>query len=977
MNKKPTALEALKKIDKSLSGFLSIIIFIFCFFVFPSIIVYSLLDRQFNISSTYQRNQHIEVMREKLEYLEKYSINNRYFHFLLTEIVKTANEQRDPKEYLKLNIENLHKQYPTDLEFVVWDEKGQVIRDLTDKKSYFYAMRRVYEVFYDIVKALNTDPDIHVNSLPTAANNLNILRQFLGKVLLLEDLKKPYQRGNEGGILLSDSTNKHNSIWYRLGEKISVLCFFSEDVINSSIPLTKVINTLNKQNKSYFYGYSNAENYAMPQSPIPQEYKSSLTLALANFEQSNSSIYEDDLVLVALSMPKPELRCFAVHPKTNRIWSIEHQRNIKFTQGMLALMLLYFIIFLIFNFKTNFVSISIKVTSLFFLVNLVPIAILSFFAYDYLNSASESIYEETSELMGKSLKNLDNQYRVLTDEYSQGLSKLLDQTNAKLTSKGFTQENIDQVVKAVNKYYATEFTLVASSSNIVHYYRENKSLSYDMGFYKDFGASVLYFSNAIPYSISNPYYNKILDPNNSVILRKSFRNAKQISNIIIGTEDKSSYSYFFGDSKTYNNNYFLYLMWYNSELHKQCLEKNYQPKDPTNSNISLYAITLDGKCSLPSETEIPKALLTHMQNQNRFSETKTLILEINKEPHICIISKGNNLYHVVLAAAYPIKLLNNRINKIRGIILLCTFISFLLTMVLGRILSKQFITPINHLREATLAVGSQKYSHRIPILDKDEFGQLNQTFNRVMEGLQDFETAKIIQESLLPGNSFSIGRLKIYAENIVMTTLGGDYYDIIPIEGSRYGILIGDVAGHGVGAGLMMAMAKASVITASKEDKLNPSGIATRLHKMFYSIKNKNLKKMMTFQYYSVDSETGEITFANAGHCFPIIVNSKEKTAEFIEHIATPLGIGRRARYNNFDFKLLPSQSLILYTDGIAESKNIAGEEYGFERMKQRFPKLYDPAPEKFYKNIFKEYDNWSKEPDDDFTLMVINNNES
>lgn len=956
---------------------MSALIFAFCFFIFPTIIIYSLLDRQFNINKDYKKKQHLEKMWERLEHLEKYSTNNRYFHFLLTEIVKTANELDDPKAYIKQNIENLHKQYPSELEFVVWDEKGQVIRELTDKKSYFYAMKRVYEVFHDIVMALSSDPDTNINSLSSATGNINILRQFLGKVLLLEDLKKPYIRGNDAGILLSDSTNKHNSIWYRLGDKISLLCFFSEELINSNIPLTKVINSLNAQKSDYICGYSTAENYSNAQTPIPQEYKTSLTLALANFEQTNNAIYENDLVLIALSMPKPELRCFAIHPKLNKTWSIEHQRNIKFTQSMFALMLTYFAIFLIFAFKTKFVSIAIKVTSLFFLVNLVPIAILSFFAYDYLNSASESIYDQTSEIMSKNIRALDNTYESLTYEYSQGLTKHFDQLNKKVNAEGFTQENINSLMGTATKYYASDLTLIASDSEILFSHRENKGLVYDMGFYKDFGACVLNFNNNHPYVVSNQYYEKILDPNNSVVLRKSFKDANQITKIILGTDDKSSYSYFFGDMKKFASNYFLYLMWSNAELQNLCLEANYTPKDRQDANISLYATSTDGKYSLPSNGGIPELLLAHMETQSKFSETKNLVLELNKEPHLCIISKGNNLDHVIFASTYPIKLLTERINKMRGFILICTFISFLLTTVLGRILSKQFITPIAHLREATLAVGEQKYSHRIPILDKDEFGKLNQTFNRVMEGLQDFETAKIIQESLLPGNSFSIGNLKIYAENIVMTTVGGDYYDIIPIEGSRYGILIGDVAGHGVSAGLMMAMAKASVITATKEEKLDPSGIATRLHKMFYSIKNKKLKKMMTFQYYSVDCQSCEFTFANAGHCFPIIVDSKVKSAEFIEHIATPLGIGRRARYKNYDFKLLPNQSLVLYTDGIAEAKNSSDEDYGFERMKKVFPGLYDEDPQKFYNNIFKEYENWSKEPDDDFTLMVINNNES
>src|SRR5574344_850583 len=123
---------------KLLNKFLTFFVYFFCCFLFPCLIIFSLLDRQYDISTTLKRNQAQEKMKTKLEYIEKYSTNSRYFHFLLTEISNIANKSPEPLKYLKHAINNLRQNYPNIMEFIVWDESGEVVRDLTDKKTFYY-----------------------------------------------------------------------------------------------------------------------------------------------------------------------------------------------------------------------------------------------------------------------------------------------------------------------------------------------------------------------------------------------------------------------------------------------------------------------------------------------------------------------------------------------------------------------------------------------------------------------------------------------------------------------------------------------------------------------------------------------------------------------------------------------------------------------------------------------------------------------
>jgi sigma-B regulation protein RsbU (phosphoserine phosphatase) len=205
-----------------------------------------------------------------------------------------------------------------------------------------------------------------------------------------------------------------------------------------------------------------------------------------------------------------------------------------------------------------------------------------------------------------------------------------------------------------------------------------------------------------------------------------------------------------------------------------------------------------------------------------------------------------------------------------------------------------------------------------------------------------------------------------------MTSLGGDYYDFISLGENKTGIVLGDVAGHGVPAGLLMAMAKAAVLMADEEEKQNPTLLTQAVHQMFIKIKNRQLKKMMTFQYLTIEAHTGEVNFTNAGHCFPIIIRPQKQEAEFIEQIALPLGISKKSAYPSLSFKINPGEALLLYTDGIVEAVNEKGEDYGFERLKNTICSTYDPNPEVFYENLYQNYCNWSPAKDDDLTLIII-----
>ena len=264
-------------------------------------------------------------------------------------------------------------------------------------------------------------------------------------------------------------------------------------------------------------------------------------------------------------------------------------------------------------------------------------------------------------------------------------------------------------------------------------------------------------------------------------------------------------------------------------------------------------------------------------------------------------------------------------------------------------------------------------------LNVDEFGEVGGIFNHVMVGLEELEVAKIVQESMFPKPEFKQGKFSVYGKSITMIDVGGDYLDFFKVDDNSFSVLVGDVAGHGVGAAVIMAMAKAAILGGGESLK-SPAAMLNQLHKMILATKTTKQKKIMTFQYLHVNSETGENLYGNAGACSPILVRHSENMAEEIRMPGAALGAFKRAVYDEMALDFRPGDAIVFYTDGIVECKNKNGEMLGYDKLKNTLIQCWDSNPETYYNNILKayyEYVGENAEAGDDLTFVILSYNES
>ncbi len=195
----------------------------------------------------------------------------------------------------------------------------------------------------------------------------------------------------------------------------------------------------------------------------------------------------------------------------------------------------------------------------------------------------------------------------------------------------------------------------------------------------------------------------------------------------------------------------------------------------------------------------------------------------------------------------------------------------------------------------------------------------------------DLEQAARIQRDLLPKSAPRLAGFDIDGLNVSCYEVGGDYYDFIPIDADRLGIVIADVAGKGIGAALVMASLRAALRGEVRPDH-DLARLAARLSDFVYA--SSGPSSFVTFFFGEVDRRTTAMRYVNAGHNPPFVLGPDGRT-RILEASGLPLGMFAGSVYETRTIDLVPGGLAVLYTDGIPEGRNGRGEDYSVERLQR------------------------------------------
>jgi serine phosphatase RsbU (regulator of sigma subunit) len=188
----------------------------------------------------------------------------------------------------------------------------------------------------------------------------------------------------------------------------------------------------------------------------------------------------------------------------------------------------------------------------------------------------------------------------------------------------------------------------------------------------------------------------------------------------------------------------------------------------------------------------------------------------------------------------------------------------------------------------------------------------------------DLEIAREIQKAMLPPGRFRAPGADVAGFSRPANTVGGDFYEILPLGDGRLVMAVGDVAGKGSPASLLMALLLAMMRTLTDED-LEPADLMARLNVQVCRQSPGN--RFITIFYAVLDLPTGELTYVNAGHTPPLLLRSGEGV-ERLQSGGVALGMFDGSRFETGRVLLQLDDLLAIYSDGITEAENPKGEPF-------------------------------------------------
>src|SRR6266576_8364 len=191
------------------------------------------------------------------------------------------------------------------------------------------------------------------------------------------------------------------------------------------------------------------------------------------------------------------------------------------------------------------------------------------------------------------------------------------------------------------------------------------------------------------------------------------------------------------------------------------------------------------------------------------------------------------------------------------------------------------------------------------------------------------EVARQVQLELLPARDPQLEGFDISAYNFPTEEVSGDYYDWVRIYDDQIGIVIADVSGKGVPAALLMAFLRAS-LRAATHIGYAPHISMSKVNYLLWESIERN--QFVTAFYGILDATNRTLSYSNAGHNPPLLMTA-DGTARFEERGGVPLGMFKDSRYYEYFEAIEPGEVFVLYTDGVTEAMNAAGEEYGRDRL--------------------------------------------
>jgi sigma-B regulation protein RsbU (phosphoserine phosphatase) len=316
---------------------------------------------------------------------------------------------------------------------------------------------------------------------------------------------------------------------------------------------------------------------------------------------------------------------------------------------------------------------------------------------------------------------------------------------------------------------------------------------------------------------------------------------------------------------------------------------------------------------------------------------------------------------------------------------------------IGVSLTRTVTGAVHGLYEGTQRIAKGDFSWRIPVKGQDQLAELGRSFNNMTAQIENLvviakekerlqsevEIATDVQNQLFPRSAPKMRTIELVGVCQAARMVSGDYYDYLCLPDGNLAVAIGDVAGKGISAALLMASIQsimrtqlaaglersAAVGNGHTTTRVSTSGIVAQLNRQLYA--STAPEKYATFFFGVYEENSRILTYTNAGHLPPLLLRGTQSL--LLEVTGTVVGAFPSIRYEEQTIEIQPGDLLIAYTDGITEPENAYGEEFGVERLAETALRYQNSEPKEIVAKIMEAVAHWSTAPElpDDMTVVI------
>jgi sigma-B regulation protein RsbU (phosphoserine phosphatase) len=319
----------------------------------------------------------------------------------------------------------------------------------------------------------------------------------------------------------------------------------------------------------------------------------------------------------------------------------------------------------------------------------------------------------------------------------------------------------------------------------------------------------------------------------------------------------------------------------------------------------------------------------------------------------------------------------------------------IVSVLFGAKLTRSITRAVADLYEGTRKVQAGDFSHRIPVRKtKDQLSELAGSFNVMTGRIQDLivevkekerlenelAIARDVQSQLFPKQVPHLKTLELWGACQPARTVSGDYYDFVSLDSNRAALAIGDISGKGISAALLMAHIQSALRSqlmrrngdgdnASAGISISPANVLSILNEHLYG--SSPAEKYATFFLGLYADDDAQLLYTNAGHLAPMLV--RRGKVQRLAGEGFPVGLFPGVRYDQQSIALEPGDLLVGFTDGITETPNGQGEEFGDQRLIELLAGMGDKALDRIAGEITSSVASWAGDAErhDDTTLLL------